>query len=177
MSNSFFVLAVCGGKIFSNFLKFSLFFSFFLERGGGGARSGGGCRRHFLYLIFFLEKIFLKFSLFFSFFLEFSRNTFLCIGIPGKFSQIFSFFLFFSRIFSKGGGRQMGGGCHRHFLYLTFWGKNCLNFFQSFSECIFCIGGMLGKYYPKFFQSCARTFFFSCFFQHIKSKFSLRLEA
>ena len=43
LSNTFFVLAVCGGKIFSNFLKFSLFFSFFLEfsRRGGGARSGG----------------------------------------------------------------------------------------------------------------------------------------
>ena len=40
LSNTFFVLAVCGGKIFSNFLKFSLFFSNFLE-GGGGARSGG----------------------------------------------------------------------------------------------------------------------------------------
>ena len=35
LSNSFFVLAVCGGKIFSNFLKFSLFFSNFLEGGGG----------------------------------------------------------------------------------------------------------------------------------------------
>ena len=33
LSNTFFVLAVCGGKIFSNFLKFS--------RRGGGARSGG----------------------------------------------------------------------------------------------------------------------------------------
>ena len=40
LSNTFFVLAVCGGKIFSNFLFFSLFFSNFLE-GGGGARSGG----------------------------------------------------------------------------------------------------------------------------------------
>ena len=45
LSNTFFVLAVCGGKIFSNNPKISLFFSNFLE--GGGGQIGGGCRRHF----------------------------------------------------------------------------------------------------------------------------------
>ena len=40
LSNTFFVLAVCGGKIFSNFLFFSLFFSNFLE--GGGVPDRGG---------------------------------------------------------------------------------------------------------------------------------------
>ena len=37
LSNTFFVLAVCGGKIFSNFLFFSRIFS-----KGGGVRDRGG---------------------------------------------------------------------------------------------------------------------------------------
>ena len=47
LSNTFFVLAVCGGKIFSNFLKFSQIFSFFLffsrifSKGGGVPDRGG----------------------------------------------------------------------------------------------------------------------------------------
>ena len=71
LSNTFFVLAVCGGKIFSNFLE-----------GGGGARSGG--------VVGYIFSIGIFVGNFFSNFLKFSRNTFLCIGILGKFSQIFS---------------------------------------------------------------------------------------
>ena len=139
-----------GGMWGKNFLKFSLFFSNFLE--GGGCQIGGGCRRHFLYLIFFGE----FFSQIFSFFLKFSRNTFLCIGIPGKFSQIFSFFLEFSR---RGGGCQIGGGCRRHFLYLTFWGKNYLNFFRFSGNAFFVLEVCWGNITPNFFQVAHGRFF------------------
>ena len=74
LSNTFFVLAVSGGKIFSNFLKFS--------RRGGGVPDRGGLSDTFLVLEIFGEKK--------SNFRKFSRNTLLCIGILGKFSQIFA---------------------------------------------------------------------------------------
>ena len=90
--------------------------------------------------------------------------------------KIFSNFLFFSRIFSKGGGVPDRGGCRRHFLYLTFWGKNYLNFFRFSGNAFFVLEVCWGNITPNF--SKLRTdVFFSCFFQHIKSKFSLRLEA
>ena len=54
LSNTFFVLAVCWGKIISNFLE------------GGGGQIGGGCRIHFNVLEFLGRKNYLKFS----------RNTF-----------------------------------------------------------------------------------------------------
>ena len=75
ISNTFVVLAVCWGKIISNFLKFSqmpnegvLSNTFFSIANFGGPKI-------------------------ISNFLKFSRNTFLCIGILGKLSQIFSKFL------------------------------------------------------------------------------------
>ena len=144
--------------------KFSQIFSFFLEfsRRGGGCQIGGGCRRHFLYLIFLGEIFFLKFSLFFSFFLKFSRNTFLCIGIPGKFSNFLKFSLFFSN-FLEGGGVPDRGGCRRHFLYLTFWGKNYLNF-SDFLGMHFLYWRYAGEILPQIFPSCARTFFSLVFF-------------
>ena len=101
LSNSFFVLAVCGGK---NFLKFSLFFSFFsnfLE--GGGCQIGGGCRRHFLYLIFFwgfFFSNFLFFSLFFSNFLGIHLHV---LAFRENFLK---FSLFFSNFLEGGGARS-----------------------------------------------------------------------
>ena len=96
LSNTFFVLAVCGGKIFSNFLKFS--------RRGGGVPDRGGLSDTFLVLEFL-------WGIFFSNFLKFSRNTFLCIGILGKFSQIFSKFLkSFSWFWTKYLSQMMWGG-------------------------------------------------------------------
>ena len=82
MSNTFFVLAVCGGKIISYFLKFS-------RTGGGGARSGGGggLSDTFLVLEFFGEKklsqIFSKFLGIHFYVLAFWENYL-------KFSQKFS---------------------------------------------------------------------------------------
>ena len=115
-------------------------------------------------MIFLGENFFLKFSQIFSNFLEFSRNTFLCIGIPGKFSQIFSNFLKFSLFFSnflEGGGVPDRGGLSQTFVVFDFLGEKLSQNFQILSECIFCIGGMLGKYYPKFFKVAHGRFFFA----------------
>ena len=65
LSNTFFVLAVCGGKIFSNFLKFSQIFS----KGGGGCQIGGGGGGVVGYIFsigIFVVNLFLKFSQIFS---------------------------------------------------------------------------------------------------------------
>ena len=154
LSNSFFVLAVCGGKIFSNFLFFSLFsriFSNFLE-----GQIGGGCRRHFLYLIFFWGKFF---SQIFSFFLFFSRifSEYICMYWHS--GKIFSNFLFFSRIFSKGGVPD-----RRHFLYLTFWGKNYLKFFRFSRNAFFVSEVCWGNITPNFFKVAHGRFFSLVFF-------------
>ena len=74
-----------------------------------------------------------------------------------KFSQIFSFFLEFSRR----GGVPDRGGLSQTFVVFDFLGEKLSQNFQILSECIFCIGGMLGKYYPKFFKVAHGRFFFA----------------
>ena len=75
--------------------------------------------------------------------------------------KIFSNFLFFSRIFSKGGGVPDRGGLSQTFVVFDFLEEKLSQNFQILSECIFCIGGMLGKYYPKFFKVAHGRFFFA----------------
>ena len=93
LSNTFFVLAVCGGKkIFSNFLKFS--------RRGGGARSGGVVGYIFSIGIFVGNFFFfLKFSQIFSNFLGIHFYVLAFWENFLKFSQIFSNFLKISQKF------------------------------------------------------------------------------
>ena len=100
LGNTFFVLAVCWRKIFSNFLKFSHFFCKILQK-MSGVPDAAGLSDTFLVLEILVEKIFLKFSQIFSEyifmywqwrkiisnFLKFSQN----------FSKVFQFFSFFSK--------------------------------------------------------------------------------
>ena len=92
--------------------------------------------------------------------------------------KIFSNFLFFSRIFSKGGGCQIGGVVADICSICLFGGKIISNFSDSLGVH-FLYWRYAGEILPQIFQSCARTFFFRLIFStyHIKSKFSLRLEA
>ena len=133
--------------------------------GRGGCQIGGGCRRHFLYLIFFGENFFLKFSLFFSNFLGIHfyvlafRENFL------KFSQIFSFFLEFSR---RGGGARSGGVVVDIFCIWLFGGK-IISIFSDFLGMHFLYRRYAGEILPQIFSKLRTDVFVSLVFFNISN--------
>ena len=123
LGNTFFVLAVCWRKIFSNFLKFSLFFHFFsffskFCKKLSGVPDAAGLSDTFLVLEILVEKNFLKFSQIFSNFLGIHFYVLAIAENFLKFSQLFTFFHFFSKILQKISGVPDAAGLSDTFLVL-----------------------------------------------------------
>ena len=113
LGNTFFVLAVCWRKIFSNFHFFSLF-SFFLQNFAKNFR-GARCGRSVGYIFSIGNFGGKKNSQIFS---NFLGIHFYVLAIAENFSQIFTFFHFFCKILQKISGVPDAAGLSDTFLVL-----------------------------------------------------------